>query len=335
MVNEEHNKQIALELANRTLAMVIAESGALIIIGITALLGNASVLYVFLKSPRFRTVTNYYLITLAVSDISYSLTIAPVTVIVAVNGRDVVGPKVGTAFGLLGYTLATGSLLTTALIAVNRFTYIVKPQVFRKYFKHKPALIMIISMWIIASLNAGSVFVSGIAKFHFFPGKFCYLLAIKNHIVEVVYTCTAYFLFVILPMFIASLCYWNIQKLVKEHQNSVALSLSVGDGANVTVSDSQRMSRSEIHITKAVLALVCGFVICWIPPTIISNLGLFYDLSRHVQLIFIYTTSLSTAINPIIFNVFNKPFRKQFLGIFCGWCQNRRVADVPKKGHRG
>lgn len=320
MADQEHTKNLALELANRPLVLVIAETAALIIIALVAFIGNSSVLYVFLKSPRFRSVTNYYLITLALSDVAYSSIVMQNVILGSAYGRDVSGPRIGTALGLVGYTLVSGSLQTTTLIAVNRFFCVVKPEVYRRYFKPKPALLMIIGMWVFSVLNAGSVFFIGLAKFDFYPGKFCYLLAFIDRTTAVVYNFLAFFLFFVLPMSVAGLCYWNIYKLVKGHQNAVGSSLNTSHDAS-----SPRLTREEIHITRSLLALVCGFVICWLPCSIVNIVAMFYNLSRHAEMIFIFTASLSTAINPIIFNIFNKPFRKQFLSVFCGWNQMIRV----------
>lgn len=206
MVNQEHNVQLAMELANRPITLVVAETGALIIIAVVALVGNVSVLYVFRKSPRFRSVTNYYLIALAISDVIYSLTIMPMSIIPhAACGRDVLGNRVGTSVGLLAYTLVGGSLQMTTLIAVNRFFCVVKPQVYRKYFRPEPALLMIAAMWISAVLNVAAAFLSGIANYEFYPGRFSYILAFSDRTVEEVYYFISSFFFIILPLSVASL----------------------------------------------------------------------------------------------------------------------------------
>ncbi|KAK3717313.1 hypothetical protein QZH41_002319 [Actinostola sp. cb2023] len=113
-------------------------------------------------------------------------------------------------------------------------------------------------------------------------------------------------------MSIASICYWNIYKVVHGHQNALSSTLNAGAAGN-----NPSLTRDEIRITRSVLALVCGFVICWIPCSIVNILSVFLNLPRNVEMIFIYTAFLSSAVNPIIFNIFNKPFRRQFLGIFC------------------
>jgi len=52
MDNTEYTKQLANELADRSLARVIVDTGLLVLIALTALVGNSCVLYVFYKTPR-------------------------------------------------------------------------------------------------------------------------------------------------------------------------------------------------------------------------------------------------------------------------------------------
>lgn len=316
MATQAHTVKLAMELANRPMIQVISETGALAIIAVIALLGNASVLYVFFKSPSFRSVTNYYLIALAISDVTYSLTIMSVSIAHSAYGGDVLGSRIGTAFGILAYILVGGSLQMTTLIAINRFFCVVKPQVHRKYFRPKPGLIMIVAMWIFAVLNVAAAFLSGIAKYEFYPGRFSYLLTFEKRTVETIYYIISLLFFVILPMLVAGLCYWNIYRIVTVHKNTVANS-SLNNEHGTNGQGSSNLSKKEIHITRSLLALVCGFVICWLPCSVVNIVAIFYDLPRHVEMIFTYTSAVSTAINPIIFNIFNKPFRKRYLSIFC------------------
>jgi len=78
----QNNQQLAYELAHRPLALVIVETGLLVLIALTALVGNSCVLYVFYKTPRLRSVTSYYIITLAISDVAMAVVIMPGTLLI-------------------------------------------------------------------------------------------------------------------------------------------------------------------------------------------------------------------------------------------------------------
>ena len=108
------------------------------------------VLYVFYKTPRLRSVTSYYIITLAISDVILSILLMPISIVQAAVGRDAIGYQIGQVAGFAGFSFVFGSLQTTSLIAVNRFFCVVKPMLYRKYFKPKPATLMIISTWVVS-----------------------------------------------------------------------------------------------------------------------------------------------------------------------------------------
>lgn len=267
-------------------------------------LGNTCVLYVFYKTPRLRTVTSYYIITLAISDISMAFFIMTTTIGAASYGRDVIGKFIGQITAVVGYTLVFGSLQTTSLIALNRFYCVVKNTLYKKYFNPKFAVMMIVMVWIIAVLNTTLFWATGLATMEFFPGRFVYLLAFKDMTINKIFAIVSVVLFSCMPMSLTVVCYHKIYKAVQGHNTTVSTTINT-------------LSKDEIGITKSVLALVCGFVLCWIPCSIIVLVSIYWDLSRQGEMVFTYTAYLSSAVNPIIFNVFNKPFRRHMKLAFC------------------
>jgi melatonin receptor type 1B len=307
----EHTKLLAYQLAHRSLAQVIAETATLVFIALAALVGNSSVLYVVYKSPRLRSVTNYYLITLAISDVTFAALVMTVTIGTAACGRDVIGINAAQVIGFIGYALVSGSLQTTTLIAINRFFCVVKPLLYRKYFKPKPAVLMIIGVWVVSLANTAVVYLSGMATFEFYPGRFVHLLAFTDQNTERIYQAISCVVFVVIPISITVLCYWKVYQVVTVHNATVSSNLHAGPAENTS-----SLSKEEIHVTKSVLALVCGFVLCWIPCTVVSFLASFMNLPRNAEMVFIYNAYTSSVINPIVFNIFNKPFRNQFAKVF-------------------
>lgn len=312
MPDPEHIKKLAYQLAHRSKLQVYTETGVLVVLALTALIGNSCVLYVFYKSPRLRSVTNYYLITLAVSDIVFSLTVMPLSVAASSHGRDVVGHSVGQVSGFVCLSLIYGSLQTTSLIAVNRFFCVAKPSLYRKYFKPKPAIMMIVVAWVLSVSFVAVAYFGGMGTFVFYPGRFVYFLASHNVFTSRLFTAVSHITFVLYPMLMTAICYRKIYQIVKTHETSVSISMNNGVILN---QNSPSLSREEIHITKSVLALVCGFVICWIPCSTTLHIAVYISVPRFAEMIITYTAFASSAINPFVFNIFNKPFRKEFFRI--------------------
>jgi len=313
MYNAKHNQILADELAHRSLAQVILETALLVAMAVAALVGNSCVLYVFFKAPRLRRkVTSYYLITLSISDVLCSIVGMPILAVTSASGRDVIGFKGGQIFGNVSILLVHGSILTMTMVAVNRFFCVVRPRIYRKWFKPKPTLLMIIGMWIASFLVVFISFWSGMIVFQFYPGRFTYYPAFTNYTNEIIVNVFAHTTTTLLPLVLSAYCYWKVQKTVRGHYETVSRTLNAGRAGNT--SDGS-MPVEDIRITKSLVALVCGFAICWIPSSSLIHADVYMNMPRSAELVFIYTACLSSVINPIIYNAFNRPFRRQFMKI--------------------
>ncbi|XP_031555018.1 neuropeptide FF receptor 2-like [Actinia tenebrosa] len=309
MFDPNATKVLAYELENRSLGLVIVETCILIVFAVAALVGNSCVLFVFYKSPDLRTVANYYLITLAVSDFAFPVITMPPLIATAATGRDMYGDQ-GKVIGFIGLSFALGSILTTSLIAKNRFFCIVKPQLYKKFFKKKPAICMIAGAWAIAILGNVLLSLNGKIMFVFDPGRMIYFPSSQDIYIARFFTALNQFLFVVLPLSLTVICYWKVYRSVKVHNATMATNINTGP------TNRNSFSKNEIQVTKSLLALVCGSLFCWIPSASIDQISLYVSLPRSVQMITIYAASSSSAINPVIFYIFNRPFRRRFYQLF-------------------
>ena len=305
MMSEEHHKLTLYELAHRSLAQVIVETGILVLIALTALVGNSCVLYVFYKSPRLRYVTSYYLIVLAVSDVTLAVVVMPTAIVGTACSKDIIGRRFGEAIQWIYSELVLSSAQTTALIAINRFFCMVQPSIYRKYFKPKPAVLMIVAAWVFPLLLITAIYLSDFTAFQFYSGRFMYFPAFKSLTVARFMAALYQILFVVAPLLVTVFCYWKIYRVVTGHNAAVSSTLNAGPAAN-----NSPMTREEIHITKSVLPLVCGFVICWIPCGTVYHVSTYVDIPRSAELFITYSAYASSAINPFVFYFFNNPFKK-------------------------
>lgn len=303
MFDREHTKVLSLELAHRCLIQVTAETVILAVLALTALLSNVCVLFVFYKSPRSRSITNYYLMTLATTNLIFVITIMPLTIVVSLYGKDVLGNKAGQVIGFIGVSLVFGLVQTTSLIAINRFFCVVKPLLYKKYFRTKPAILMIIGVWVFSVLNVTAVYFSGAADFEFYPGRLVHMLVFKDQTTSRIFAAIFQVMFTVFPMTITGVCYWKVYRTVKGHSARVSSSLNTS------------LTKEDIHITRSVLPLVCGFIICWIPCSTVFHLAVYVNLPRSIEMCFTFSAYSSYVINPIVYNIFNKPFRKQFIKV--------------------
>ncbi|XP_020892389.1 melatonin-related receptor-like [Exaiptasia diaphana] len=315
-------KQLAYELSHRPQWLVLIETGLFIIIALSFLVGNSCVLYVFYKTSSLRNRgTTYYLMALAISDILMSLLVMPPNTLCCAYGGDVTGYNLGQAVGFVGFVLLYGSLQTTTLISINRFFCVVKPRLYRKYFTKKYILLSIGAVWVISLLFVGVFVVSGVASFVFHPGNMLYFLTAKDQTANRLFAAFSQISFGVIPLSITCVCYWKVHKAVEEHRKALSRNL-----------DTNYLSKEEVHITKSVLALVCGFAVCWIPCSMVHHISVYANIPRQVQMVIPYTAYFSSAINPIVYNIFNKPFRRHFFQVFR---RSHRVGDSTTQSSFG
>lgn len=306
-LSESNDEVLANELANRPLTLVIVETGLLAVIALTSFVGNTCVLYVFYKTPRLRTEANFYAIVLACSNWFFSLVVSPPAIATSAFGIDIIGHAVGQGSGFFLTGTILSSLYITSLIAINRYFCVVKPYIYRRIFRRsKLVLLMIIGVWILSLVILTALHLSKLGEFKFFPGRLVYLLAFRNDIIERFSRAFFQVVFVFIPMIITTACLLRVSSAVRRWTVFVA----------TTRSSEAALSRREVHVTKSLLVLVTGFIVCWIPTTTIFHIAVYIPLSRGVEMFSIFSVFVSTAINPVVLNIFNKPFRNRFVVLF-------------------
>lgn len=136
---------------SRTSAEISSETCAFVLIGLTAIGGNLLVIASIYRNPALRTCTNYLTLSLAITDILYTLTVVPLTILWLITiktpqfdySQEVCDFQL---FCLLTFTCVSG--YTMALMAFNRFICVCKPDKYKNMFTKKKTLLMILAMWV-------------------------------------------------------------------------------------------------------------------------------------------------------------------------------------------
>lgn len=297
------------QLAHRPAHLVTLEACVCASFIVAALLGNFLVLWIVYKNRNLRTIPNQFVVSLALADILMASICAPPCLSVLISGQRTFGEFVCQLQGFAIASLACVSLLTMTLVAINRYFLIVQPQLYQRVFTPKKTKIMILSVWLISCMEPLPYLLSS-HRYQYHAGKvFCFQVLHVDF-----YTLLGY-LYVTIPIFVLTSCYFKVFKMLREHQARIRSLRKTNKH-----SSTRRVSIEDINVTRTLFLTVCGFLICWIPISIVDFIGFGqkkWALSRQVYLMYTFLGQLSTTLNPIIYGVMNKTFRDEYKRMLC------------------
>uniref|UniRef100_A0A7I4Y0A4 G_PROTEIN_RECEP_F1_2 domain-containing protein n=1 Tax=Haemonchus contortus TaxID=6289 RepID=A0A7I4Y0A4_HAECO len=126
-----------------------------------SLMGNFLVIFTILsKTHRTRSITNFYLLNLAVADLLRSVVCMPLTLLSELTRCWLLGRMMCKTVAFLQPVGVCASAYTLAVIAVERYYAICRPLQSRKWKTKKRALITISMVWLFSFIcNIGSLFI--------------------------------------------------------------------------------------------------------------------------------------------------------------------------------
>ncbi|XP_067586231.1 neuromedin-U receptor 2 [Pseudorca crassidens] len=281
------------------------------LIFVVGVVGNLLVCLVILRHQTMKTPTNYYLFSLAVSDLLVLLLGMPLEVYEMWRNYPFLFGPVGCYFKTAFFeTVCFASVLSITAVSVERYVAILHPFRAKLESTRRRALRILGLVWgfsVLLSLPNTSI--HGIELRYFPNGSFvpgsatCTIIKpmwIYSFIIQV-----TSFLFYILPMTVISVLYYLMGLKLKKDQPLEADEVT----ANI-----QRPSRKSV--TKMLFVLVLVFAICWAPFHIdrlffsfveewTESLAAVFNLIHVVSGVLFY---LSSAVNPIIYNLLSRRF---------------------------
>lgn len=323
---------------------VVAASMVLIII--VATLGNLLVIYAFSTHHRLRqNVTNYFVVSLAVSDILTVLFVTTFELDVILNyGRWVHGVFMCHVWTFMYLLVAPGSIINLLAVTVDRFLVLRIPLRYTTLMTKRRAILGIGVLWLYAFLIA-SLPTLGWRMKNFPKVKIsCYFL-----------TTPEYSIFVgvvnfLLPLLFMGFLWTKIYAIAQKHAKRVRKleqSLSVIDNSSQTdkssrnshgsISDdnmsgkklfenpnatsNKKQFKRYLRGSKYIAILVGAFFFCWLPyisVSLVSAINRSWYLKIHPSIHFALLTLgyLNSALNPFLYPFHDRQFREVFKTIF-------------------
>ncbi|XP_006889108.1 PREDICTED: substance-K receptor [Elephantulus edwardii] len=283
---------------------------------LVAVTGNATVIWIILAHQRMRTVTNYFIVNLALADLCMAAFNAAFNFVYASHNIWYFGHAFCYFQNLFPITAMFVSIYSMTAITADRYMAIVHP--FQPRLSAPSTKAVIAGIWLVAlALAFPQCFYSTITTEQgatkcivAWPGDGGGMTRLLYHLVVIA---LIYFLPLVV-MFVAytviGLTLWR--RTVPGHQIH---------GANL------RYLQAKKKFVKTMVLVVVTFAVCWLPYHLYFILGNFQEdiychkFIQQVYLALFWLAMSSTMYNPIIYCCLNRRFRSGFRLAFrcCPW----------------
>ncbi|XP_077397488.1 somatostatin receptor type 5-like isoform X1 [Festucalex cinctus] len=297
-----HNANMSNETEPLDFRMVTAVVYSVVFI--VGLLGNSLAIFVVIRYTKMKTVTNMYILNLAVADELYILGLP----FLATNSVLYYWPygdffcKVCMTADAMSQFMSTFCL---TVMSIDRYLAVVHP--IRSASWRRPQVAKIFSgvLWIVSFLVVLPVTIYS----HVQEGlNTCNLTwpEMQNWwaVVFILYTSILGFFG---PLFVISICYLLIVIKVR----------SAGVRAGVT-----KRRKSERKVTRMVVIIVVVFVLCWMPFFTTNIVNLVHIIPENnataaVYFFLVTLTYVNSCANPILYGFLSDNFRQSFQKVLC------------------
>ncbi|KAK9534954.1 hypothetical protein VZT92_007367 [Zoarces viviparus] len=272
------------------------------IVFIVGILGNTLVIYVVIGYTKMKTVTNLYILNLALADELYILGIP----FLGTNSVLSYWPY-GDFFCKLYMTADTmsqfASTFCLTVMSIDRYLAVVHPIRSAKWRKPQVAKILNAMVWIVSFVIVLPVTIYSNVQEEL---NACNITWPEPHelqsIIFILYTSILGFFG---PVVVISLCYLLIIIKVR----------SAGVRAGLT-----KRRKSERKVTRMVVIIVLVFVLCWLPFFTTNLVNLVYIIPENdagVYFFLVILTYVNSCANPILYGFLSENFKQSFMKVLC------------------
>ncbi|KAK1166463.1 neuropeptide FF receptor 1-like [Acipenser oxyrinchus oxyrinchus] len=283
--------------------------------------GNILVCFIVLKNKQMKTVTNMFILNLAISDLLVGIFCMPTTLVDNLITGWPFNNTMCKMSGLIQGVSVSASVFTLVAIAVERFRCIVHP--FHQKLTLKKAIVTVTVIWGLAVIIMCPSFVTLTVsrdEYHFmvdnykttYPLYTCWE-AWPDQEMRKIYTTVLFSHIYLAPLALIVIMYARIA--IKLYKSSAPIR-----DAHSEDQDGRRVSKKKIKVINMLLMVALLFMLSWLPLWTLMLLSDYGNLtSSQLNLITVYLfpfahwlAFFNSSVNPIIYGYFNENFKRGF-----------------------
>ncbi|XP_066549763.1 neuropeptide FF receptor 1 [Amia ocellicauda] len=294
---------------------------AYILIFFLCMVGNILVCFIVLRSKQMRTVTNIFILNLAISDLLVGIFCMPTTLVDnLITGWPFNNTMCKTS-GLVQGASVSASVFTLVAIAVERFRRIVYP--FRQKLTLKKATITIAVIWVLAVIiMCPSAVTLTVSKddLHFmvddynntYPLYTCWE-AWPDQDMRKIYTAVLFCHIYVAPLTLIVIMYARI--VIKLFKSPAPIRDSLSED-----NDGRKVSKKKVRVINMLVIVALLFTVSWLPLwalMLLTDYGNLTASQLNIVTVYIFPFAhwlafFNSSVNPIIYGYFNENFKRGF-----------------------
>ncbi|XP_052215792.1 opsin-5-like [Dreissena polymorpha] len=242
-----------------------------------------------------------YIINLAISDSLMPLCAFPLTISSSFSHEWIFDEIGCTIYGFLGFFFGLISILTLTVMALIRYCTICRPNI--NIATTNWSFLLLVFPYMFGLLWA-SIPLTGWGSYsQEMYGISCSLQWADNKI----FTTLVSLFCIMTPAALILFAYGRI--LLTSRKSTKAMARY----SNITLAKRRQLSNRESYLTKMTFAMSWGFLVCWMPYSVVSMWSAYGNadlLPMRLVVVSVLLAKSSTVVNPIIYFLLNSKFRQ-------------------------
>lgn len=324
-MNETHNLSMEMYLAKVPKPYLDGPYiAAELVIATFSTTGNFLVCLAVRLNRRLQTVTNYFLVSLAVADFFVGALAIPCAILTDL-GMPFHNLYLCIAMLSVLIMLTHTSIFSLLAVAVERYIAILLPLHYQRIMRPCNAKLIILVTWVSAFLT-GSIPLMG---WHKSPpqASHCFFVCFIDLSYMVYFN---FFGCVLVPLVVMLVIYAHIFATVRRQMRRITTFQAAADGASSSIAGLRR----EVRKATSLFLLLFFFMLCWMPMHVVNCFLLLCPrchIPMPIMLMAIILSHANSAFNPLLYAYRMKSYRQTIKNLFL--CYRVTAEPENSRGH--